>query len=144
MEANTFRLGVRDSADYVALFDEAKITIQPATRGQRATPEMGVVTIGEGDLEFEIWLRSDRGNIPPMQLTTAKSVLSQIVSMDDQARAIPDIIDSDENLAWILINEDGAEFHYFANTVNSEWSVLFATDENGVWQCRGIKKPASP
>ncbi|MCX7358940.1 MAG: hypothetical protein NT015_12470 [Alphaproteobacteria bacterium] len=143
MTMNTFRLGVRDSADYAALFDETKAKIQPAIGGQRATPEMGVVTIGEGDLEFEVWLPSDRGSLPPAHVSTAKSVLGQIVRMDDEARAIPDIIDSDENLAWVAINDDGVEFHYFANSVSSEWSVLFAMDENGVWRCRGIKKPTS-
>lgn len=141
MSQNTFRLGARE-ADYSALFDEAKIIIQPASRGQRAAPEMGTVTIGEDDLAFEVWLPADRGNISPNHISTAKSVLCQIVRMDDEARAIPDIIDSDENLAWVLVAQDGVEFHYFANTVNSEWSVLFDKDENDVWHCRGIKNSA--
>jgi len=138
---NTYRLGIHDASHYAALFDESKVKIQAAFRGQRSRPEVAVVTIGEGDLEFEIWMASDAGRARQAHVLTARSVPSQIVQMDDAARALPDVVDSDENLAWVVTHDDCVEFHYFANTVNSEWSVFFTRDEAGIWRCRGLERP---
>ena|SRR5688572_14735306 len=140
MPSNTYRLRVNPSSHYSSLFDESNIVIQPGVGGQRPRPEAGVVTIGAGDLEFEILLPAVEGRVPPSYISAAKSVLSQIVDMDEAARALPDTIDHDEILAFVVVHDDCVEFHYFATTVNTEWSVYF-TRRADRWEYRGFKRP---
>ena len=143
MPKNSFRLGVYPSSHYASLFDAAEIVIQPACGGPRPWPELSIATIGEGDLEFEILMPTEEGRTPPRHAATARSVLSQIVEMDDAARAVPDAtdFDLDEALAYVVISDAYVEFHYFATTVNTEWGIYFTPNGQGVWNCRGFERP---
>jgi hypothetical protein len=143
MPKNSFRLGVHPSCHYVSLFDAAEITIQPASGGQRRWPDVGVAAIGEGDLQFEILMPTEHERIPQRHVSTARSVLSQIVAMDNAARALPDVTDDDydEVLAYVVISDDYVELHYFASTVNSEWGVYFTPSRQGDWDCCGFRCP---
>src|SRR6266446_1819145 len=98
MLKNSFRLGVRPSSYYASLFDKAKIAIQPACDGPRPWPNLGVATISEGDLEFEILMLTEDRRVPQRLVSIAQQVMSLIVEMDDAARAVrgptdPDPID---------------------------------------------------
>ncbi|HEX8902166.1 hypothetical protein [Vitreimonas sp.] len=95
--------------------------------------------MGEGDLEFDIYMNAANGVVAPDQLDAARSVLSQIVEIDDAARAIPTDLDHDEVLARIkLIDANKVRFRYFATAVNTEWDVDFTLNANGAWECAGI------
>ena len=143
MLKNTFRLGVHPSSHYASLFDRAEISIRPAAGGRRPSPELAVATIGEGDLEFEIFMLTEQGRVLPAHVSTARSVLSQIVEMDDAARAVPDLTDDDydETLAYVVISDAYVELHYFASTVNTEWGIYFTPSGQGGWDRRGFRRP---
>ena len=139
MARNTFRLGVKQSSDYLELFRIAPIVIHPATGGQRRTRPLAVAELGDGDLAFEVFMPAEGDEVPQKFIHIAESVLSKIVEMDDAARAIPSDYDDDECLAYMKIDELGnVDLHYFSSTVNSEWSVRFTPGEDGQWMCRGI------
>lgn len=143
MLENSFRLSVHPSSHYLSLFDAAEISISPPSAAAgRAWPELGLATIGEGDLEFEILMPTEHGRIPERHVLRARSALSQIVEMDNAARALPDVADDDydEALAYMVISDAYVELHYFATTVNTEWSVYFTPSE-GQWDCRGFRFP---
>jgi hypothetical protein len=105
-----------------------------------------VATIGEGDLEFEILMPTGDGRIDRRLVSIAQQVVSFIVEMDDAARAVrdptgPDPIDFDEVLAYVVIRHAAIEFHYFATTVNTEWSIYFTPNAQGSWARRGLQRP---
>jgi hypothetical protein len=55
MSRNTFRLGTREAAHYLALFDAARASIVPPNRLRPfGRTSQAVVTLGEGDMEFDI------------------------------------------------------------------------------------------
>jgi hypothetical protein len=143
MPKNSFRLGVHPSSHYASLFDAAEFSIQPACAGPRPWPELGIATIGEGDLEFEVLMPTEAGHIPPRHVATARSVLSQIVEMDDAARAVPNPTDHDfdEALTYVVIGNADVELHYYATTVNTEWGIYFTPNGQGGWDCRGFERP---
>jgi hypothetical protein len=94
------------SSYYAPLFDIAKIAIEPAGDGPRPWPDLGVATISEGDLDFEILTPTEDGRVPKRLVSIAQPVVSLIVEMDDSARAVPtdpDPIDFDEVLAYVVI-----------------------------------------
>lgn len=141
MGANTYRLGVNSTDYYVGLFDAEALKIEPAIRGQRPHVERGAILVPAGELEFQVYLPATNGAVEPRILELARSVLSQIVDMDNQAREFEDVIDSDEILAWIEVRDDVVDLHYYATTVNSEWDARFRQGEGGRWVYRGIPKP---
>ena len=95
MPKNSFQLSVHSSSHYASLFDRAEISIQPAASDQLPWPELAAAMIGKGALEFEILMPTEQGCILPTHVSTARSVLSQIVEMDEAARAVPDLTDGD-------------------------------------------------
>jgi hypothetical protein len=147
MYKHSFRLNVHPSSHYASLFDAAKILIEPACSGQRPWPELGVATIGkddgEGDLDFDILMPTEEGHVPERLISVAQSVLSNVTEMDDAARAASDtdpyLLDHDEVLAYVVIRDGYVEFHYFATTVNTEWSIYFTSNGQGGWDCRGFR-----
>src|SRR5262249_11935672 len=102
MAKNSYRHGIHSSSHYASLFDAGKISIQPATGGH-PWPELGVAVIGkgdgEGDLDFEILIPTEEGRVPERLVSIARSVLSNVVEMDEAARAPddanPHLIDHD-------------------------------------------------
>jgi hypothetical protein len=143
MPRNTFRLGTHDTLHYVALFDSALVKVVPPS-GIRPFGQTnhGVAELSEGDLEFEIYMPVIDGEVPTAYLDAARSMLSQIVQMDDAARAIPSDFDHDERLACIMMHDvHGVNLRYFATTVNTEWDVRFTLGADGVWHCGGIVPP---
>jgi hypothetical protein len=147
MRKNSYRLAIHLASYYASLFDAAKITIEPAAR---SWPEVGVATIGQGDLEFEMCIPTEEGRVPEKLVSMARSVLSRVVEMDDAARDSNDAgplhesVDEDEVLAYVVIREAYVEFWYFATTVNTEWSVYFIPNGQGSWDYRGFQPPRPP
>jgi hypothetical protein len=150
MRKNSYSLGIHPASYYASLFDAAKITIKPAGNGPRQWPECGVAIIGKGDLEFEIVIPTEEGRVPEKLVSITRSVLSQVVEMDDAARAGDDAgplhqsIDEDEVLAYVVIRDAYVEFSYFATTVNTEWSIYFTPNGQGDWDYRGFQPPRPP
>lgn len=140
---NTFRLGAQDASHYLRLFDLAAISpVRPELCRRFGWSDQASAKVGEGDLEFDIYMNAVNGVVAPDQLKTARSVLSQIVEMDDAARAISTDLDHDEVLARIkLIDAKKVRFRYFATAVNTEWDVDFTLNTNGAWECAGIVPP---
>lgn len=132
--SNSYRLGVNPSAYYLDLFDPEDINIRPAiVDAQRPRDAEGELVISGEDLEFEIYLALEDGAVSKKAIEATRSVLSQVVEMDDAARAAGDDFDYDEELGYIEIKPTTAVFHYFATTVNSEWAVTFVRNQAGVW-----------
>ena len=98
---------------------------------------------GEGDFDFDILMPTEEGHVPERFISVAQSVLSNVTEMDDAARAAgdtdPNPLDHDEVLAYAVIRDGYVEFHYFATTVNTEWSVYFTPNGQGGWDCRGFR-----
>jgi hypothetical protein len=129
----------------VALFDSALVKVVPPDQ-LRLRPfgqtSHGIAELGEGDLAFEIYLPVVNGEVPSAHFNAARSMLSQIVRMDDAARAIPSDFDHDELLACIQMHDvNDVSLRYFATTVNTEWDVRFRLGADGVWRCQGIVPP---
>jgi len=127
----------------VALFGSALVKVVPPNRlrpfGQTSH---GVAELGEGDLAFDIYMPVIDGEVPSAYLDAARLMLSQIVQMDDAARAIPSDFDHDESLACIKLHDvNDVGLRYFATTVNTEWDVGFRLGADGVWRCQGIVPP---
>lgn len=143
MPRNTFRLGAHDASHYLNLFDSAPIfPVRPELSRRFGWSDQQSAKVGEGDLAFDIYMNAANGVVAPDQLKAARSILSQIVEMDDAARAIPTDLDHDEVLARIkLIDANNVRFRYFATAVNTEWDVSFTLNANGAWECTGIVPP---
>jgi hypothetical protein len=143
MPKNTFRLGAHDGAHYLHLFDLTAVSsVRPELCRRFGWSDQASAKVGEGDLEFDVYMNAANGVVAPDQLEAARSVLSQIVEMDDTARSIPTDLDHDEVLARVkLIDVNKVRFRYFATTVNTEWDVDFTLNVNGAWECAGIVPP---
>lgn len=95
---------------------------------------MGVAELGEGDLAFEVWMPAEGDEVPQKFIDIAGSVLSQIVEMDDAARADESDYENDEYLAYIEIHELGdVDLCYFSSMVNTEWARRFIRGDDGRW-----------
>ena len=92
------------------------------------------------DRFFEIYINLESNVLPPMMSERARLVAENVVAMDAAARSIPDDFDDSERLAYIHIRRADVKFRYWANTVNTEWDVVFNVDQSGHWQCLGIPK----
>jgi hypothetical protein len=137
---NSFRLGVNASSAYLAAFDAADIAVSPPSTGPRGdfdrTASGALACAG---LTFEIYLPVKDGVASPEGLELAREILARIVELDDIARTIEDVIDSDEELAYVTVGDGEVALHYYATTVNSEWDVVFRLDDSGRWICDGIR-----
>ncbi len=146
---NTYRLGTQEAALYGAFLDSAKIEIFPTDSGrQSGYAGQAVVSIGDGDMQFDILMDVSNGKPIEPQFEAARSVLSQLIEMDDTARELPtglsDELDHDEVLARIKMQDEStAIFRYFATTVNTEWDVKFSRELNGKWRCQGYCLPST-
>ena len=102
--------------------------------------EHGFCEIGPEDRKFEVILESKDGAISDGIMAAARTVLSNIVEMDSQARESGSESNEnyDEELAYIVVNEREVELHYFANTVNTEWGAFFKMKEDGNWTYEGL------
>lgn len=133
---DTYRLGVKASAHYLALFNPE---VAPVPRGSKVAR----VPIGpEGDdLAFDVIIPLESGAWRADLLPKARAVLSQVVEMDDAARATNiDAFADDESLASITIDEFFIAFEYFSSAVNSQWIEYFFLTE-GAWRHVGKNLP---
>jgi deoxyribonuclease V len=137
MRKNTFRLGARPASSYLERFNPAEFKIA----GQERT---AYAEVGEGDLAFEVHLPVEFGAIRLDLSDRARSALSQIVAMDDAARASNSDSEDDEQLAALTVYEFFAELEYFSTTVNSQWTEFFTPDGDGRWRHRGKVLPWMP
>lgn len=134
MRKNTFRLGAKPSSFYLERFNATDLRIAGAERTAFAR-------VGEGDLEFEVHLPVEFGAIRTDLANRARTVLAQIVAMDEVARASNSDSEDDEQLAALTVYEFFAELEYFSTTVNSQWTEFFTLDAEGVWRHRGKLLP---
>jgi deoxyribonuclease V len=133
MRKNTFRLSQNPPSFYLESFDERKLVT--TTSGEAYIP------VGEGDLAFEVHLAVEFGAVRSDLLTQARSVLAQIVAMDDAARASNPDSEEDEQLAAVSVYDFFAELEYFSTTVNSQWTEFFTPAGDGGWRHRGKTLP---
>lgn len=133
---NTFRLSVKPSSFYAALYDDNNLRVRKDLSGA----DVAFTTVGDGDLEFDVCLPVERGEKRNDLKAFARSVLSQIVEMDERAREAKenDPHDDDEVLANVTVREYFVEFEYFAMAWNSQWSEFFTRDPDGRWRHRGL------
>lgn len=133
---DTYRLGVKSSAHYLALFNPEAT---PVPRGSK----VGRVPIGpeDDDLAFDVIIPLEAGALRADLVPKARAVLAQVVEMDDASRATNlDAFADDECLASITISEFFTAFEYFSSAVNSQWSeYFFLTD--GSWRHVGKHLP---
>lgn len=133
---DTYRLGVKASAHYLALFNPETT---PVPRGSKVAR----VPVGpEGDdLAFDVIIPIEARVLRADLLLKAQAVLSQVVEMDDAARATNiDGFADDESLASITIGEFFIAFEYFSSVVNSQWTEYFFLTE-GAWRHFGKHLP---
>lgn len=102
--------------------------------------EHGFCEIGPEDRSFEVILEAQGGRIDEKIMENAKTIISQIVEMDIEARnrSYSPKESSEEELAYIDIKLDEVELHYFATTVNTEWGAYFKKNEDGSWYYEGL------
>lgn len=130
MRKNTFRLGAKPSSLYAERFNAADLRLAGAEKTAHAC-------VGEGDLEFEVHVPVEFGSIRVDLVEHARSALTQIVAMDDVARASNQDSEDDEQLAALTVREFFAELEYFSTTVNSQWTEFFTRGTDGSWRHRG-------
>lgn len=136
---NTFRLSVSASSSYAALYDDGNLSVGTLS----GVGDFAFTTVGDGDLEFDVYLPVERVEVRDDLRLLARSVLSQIVEMDEQARTArkDDPYDDDEVLANVTVREYFVEFEYYATAWNSQWSEFFTRDPDGRWRHRGLELP---
>lgn len=132
MRKNTFRLGQNVPSSYLDAFE----TALSAAAG--VAPR---VSLGEGDLAFEVQLPVEFGAVRDDLLLQARSALAAIVDMDDAVRTSNSDSEDDERLATLRVYEFFVELEYFATAVNSQWSEFFTADGKGIWRHRGKTMP---
>lgn len=135
MRKNTYRLGVNPSSFYLAQFDERELRADGTAKAVN-------MLVGRGDLGFWVTLPVEFGVARTDLIPVARSVLAQIVEMDDAARSCntPEH-DDDEVLNAITIREFFVEFEYYATAWNSNWHVYFTPDSDGRYRHRGMELP---
>lgn len=126
------RLGVQPSSFYLACFDETKL------RPDGADPSTAYVTIGEGDQAFDVHVPLEFGALRADLIPMLRSVLSNIVEMDDCVRAANP--DDDEELVEIVVREFFVELRYRPTPYNGERTEYF-TFTDGHWRRRGWALP---
>jgi len=153
---NTFRLSQLPPNYFLDSFEKTKIDIRPFREGGHfrkrgkgyvrvetptndsryfePLPEIGFCTVGEGDFEIEIYFDSVNGQVSQHLIPIAREILKSLIELDSLARSQPDDFDNDELLAYINFSETEVKLHYFATTVNSEWSVLFKRTAPGIFE----------
>ncbi len=104
---------------------------------------MAAYSVGTEDdpLWFDVYLPTQNHAPIAPHCEAARSVLRQIVEMDDAARAIREGHDFEHNevLAYIsILSEQAANFTYWATTEDNEWTVGFTRLADGSWHCNGL------
>lgn len=100
----------------------------------------GVVTIsyGEDELDFDIYFPVENGIVDMRFIDLAREILAELPSLDAIARKVPSELDHEEHLAYINLDDSEIELHYFASTVNTEWSAYFKKQQDGAWHFEGL------
>jgi len=150
-----YALSKHSSSYYLKQFREDRIEIQPAreagvyaiiggelvkaaantTSGLslEASPGAGILTIETDRSSFDLCFPCEGKRVEAQFIQIGREVLGQIVEMDDAARVLSHDKHYKEELAYVDLAAEQIELHYFANTVNAEWSVFFRRTEEGRW-----------
>jgi len=151
-----YALSKHSSSYYLKQFREDRIEIQPArdaglyaiVGGElvraasgtsaglhlEASPGTGILTIETDRSSFDLCFPCEGRRVEARFIQVGREVLGQIVEMDDAARALSQQKNYREELAYVDLAVETVELHYFANTVNAEWSVFFRRSGEGRWQ----------
>lgn len=89
-------------------------------------------------MEFDIYFPLEDGNLSSTSIQLAKEILSLLPLLDGKARRLESSFDYEEHLAYVIIQPSEIRLHYFASTVNTEWSAYFKKAEDGSWQFTGL------
>ena len=98
----------------------------------------GIVTISYGEDEFDIYFPVEKGVVDMRFIALAKEILAELPSLDAIARKVPSEFDHEEHLAYLCLGDSEIELHYFASTVNTEWSVYFKKQQDEAWHFEGL------
>ena len=92
---------------------------------------------------FNLLVHVPQGEFTLALADAARELFSQLVVMDDGARALPSQYDENEELAAVVLYPVSGEapLQYYSTLWNSEWYVAFVRSENSIWQCSGIYDP---
>jgi hypothetical protein len=102
--------------------------------------EHAFCTLGPEDREFDVRIESKGGKVEEGIMEDARTIISQIVELDKEARdrTHKESEDHEEELAYIDIKHNEVELHYYATTVNTEWGTFFRKSKDGRWTFEGI------
>lgn len=135
MRRNSYRLGKHPSAYYLERYDDSALSVGRDTA-------FTSVRSDDPDLQFEVHLPVEWGEVRADLKPLARSLLSRIVELDDLVRAShDDVHDDDERLAVVIVREFYCEFRYFATAWNSDWIEYFTRDASAEWRHRGKALP---
>jgi hypothetical protein len=71
-------------------------------------------------------------------VSLCKEILAVLPSLDAIARQVPSQIYHEEYFAYIYLDDTEIELHYFASTVNTEWSAYFKKRQDGSSHFEGL------
>jgi len=132
---NSYRLGKHPSSYYLQAFDGGTL---------REDGDTACIALCRDDpaFEFEVHLPVEWGELRIDLKPLARSLLAEIVELDDHVRAShDDAYDDDERLALVVVREFYCEFRYFSTAWNSDWCEYFTRDASGTWRHRGKALP---
>ena len=132
-----YRLDCNPSEYYSSQFDPDNLLVVPIhsgghVYGRAANGEQAVCDIN-GPVNFQVCLPCENREVAERHIEIAKKVLDDIVELDRQARDRPRTEDYREHLAYIEIEDDVVQLHYFASTMNTEWGAYFYEQPDGTW-----------
>ena len=128
------RLGNKPASFYLERFDEHALKVVGESRE-------ACTRVGEGPFEFDLCVPVEFGAVRIDLIPTARAVLSQIVDMDDAARAVPRGQQDIEELAAVVVREFFVELIYWSTTQNADRREYFTRDDDGRWRLRGLELP---
>lgn len=152
MLRNEFRLSANKPSYYLNLFDAAEFQISKKsdentdTDIDHAYDYEAVLRVGEetSGLSFEIYIELQDAFLTTEIFERARSAVSNIVDMDITARAIGNNNRENEQLAYITLIDDMIRLRYWATTFNTEWDVVFKTNDANELVCLGIPDWRNP
>ncbi|GAB1267132.1 hypothetical protein NBRC116493_03850 [Aurantivibrio infirmus] len=121
-----------ESSYYLRQYESNELKIS-----ETAEEPYAYMAFGEGDSGFDIYLPLSNGKVSVQHMEAAKFVLSQVVEMDQVAKAVPSEEPVYQRLIFIQIGEE-IEFRYASVDVNATWSAFWVTNQNGNWEFDGL------
>ncbi|MEM9263322.1 MAG: hypothetical protein AAGA22_07070, partial [Pseudomonadota bacterium] len=142
-------LSSKPASYYVTLFEAGQFQIvkeeEPSDSSELFT-HYAELQIGDDtdDRYFEVSIGLTSDELPDRMRRRAALAIEKIIELDEAARSIPTEHDHHEALAYLDIRAAEVRLHYWSDTVNTEWDVVFSFDDQGMWDCLGIPDWRNP